>query len=116
MRHRYFYLDPDYLQALLASLDLMRVFNQLLLASGGDVEQTMEWMRYLQRQGYVDERVDLEEFFASLEDQQMVGRDSDGSLHLTSSRRTADSTERLRGGVLQSEAWRPRLSSGALFR
>jgi uncharacterized protein with von Willebrand factor type A (vWA) domain len=84
VRHRYLYLDPDYLQSLLAGLDLMRIFNQLLLASGGDVERTMEWMRYLQREGYIDERVDLEEFFASLEDQQMVGRDSDGSLQLTS--------------------------------
>ncbi|MEE8278409.1 MAG: hypothetical protein V3R89_06785 [Thermoanaerobaculia bacterium] len=51
MRHRYSYLDPDLLRALLAGLDLLRIFNQLLLASGGDVDEAMQWMRYLQQQG-----------------------------------------------------------------
>ncbi len=83
MRHRYGYLDPDLLRAILAGLDLLRVFNQLLLASGGDVEEAMRWMRYLQEQGHIDEGVDLEEFFASLEEQQMVARDGEGGIHLT---------------------------------
>ena len=64
MRHRYFHLDPDLLRQMLAGMDLMRLFNQLLLASAGDAEEAMAWMRYLQEQGYIDESVDLEAFFA----------------------------------------------------
>ncbi len=84
MRHRYCYLDPDLLQAILAGLDLMRLFNQLLLAAGGDVEEAMEWMWHLQEQGYIDDGIDLEAFFDSLEEQKVVGRDAEGGLQLTS--------------------------------
>ncbi|HEX2253936.1 MAG TPA: VWA domain-containing protein [Thermoanaerobaculia bacterium] len=83
MRHRYLHLDPALIQAILAGLDLLRLFNQLLLASGGDVDEAMEWMRYLQQQGYIDESVDLERFFADLEEQNMVERDGEGGLRLT---------------------------------
>jgi len=83
MRHRYRYLDPELLRSLLAGLDLMRLFNQLVLASGGDPEQAMDWMRELQRRGYLDQKVDLEAFFASLEEQNVVGRDGEGGLQLT---------------------------------
>ncbi|MDP9121159.1 MAG: VWA domain-containing protein [Acidobacteriota bacterium] len=84
MRHRYFHLDPELIQQILAGLDLLRLFNQLVLASGGDVEDAMEWMRYLKREGYISEEVDLEKFFASLEDENLVGRNSEGDLQLTS--------------------------------
>ncbi len=83
MRHRYRYLDPSLIEAILAGLDLLRLFNQLLLAAGGDVNEAMEWMRYLQQQGHIDDAVDLEAFFGSLEDQGTVVRDPDGDLHLT---------------------------------
>jgi len=42
VRHRYSHLDPDLLRSLLAHLDLTKLFNQLLLASGGDPEEAME--------------------------------------------------------------------------
>jgi Ca-activated chloride channel family protein len=84
MRHRYQYLDPALIQAILAGLDLLRLFNQLVLASGGDVDEAMNWMRYLQQEGYLAEEVDLDAFFASLEDQQLIGRDSEGGMSLTS--------------------------------
>lgn len=83
MRHRYFHLDHDLLRAIQASLDLLRLFNQLLLAAGGEAEEAMEWMRYLQQQGMIDESVDLEAFFASLEDQQLLARNDTGELQLT---------------------------------
>ncbi|MFL6201355.1 MAG: vWA domain-containing protein [Thermoanaerobaculia bacterium] len=83
MRHQYFYLDPELIRALLAGLDLLRLFNQLVLATGGDVEEAMDWMRYLQREGHISPDVDLEAFFASLEDQQLVDRDGEGGLQLT---------------------------------
>ena len=83
MRHQYLYLDPALLQAILAGLDLLRLFNQLILATGGDVEEAMDWMRYLQQQGHIPEEIDLEQFFASLEQQNLVGRDTEGGLQLT---------------------------------
>jgi Ca-activated chloride channel family protein len=83
MRHRYSHLDPELLRALLAGLDLMRLFQQLLLATGGDVEEAMEWMRQLQRQGAIDPSVDLDGFFAQLEEQQMIGRTPEGNMRLT---------------------------------
>jgi Ca-activated chloride channel homolog len=83
MRHRYLYLDPDLLRQLLAGLDLLRLWNQLVLASGGDVEEAMAWMRHLQQEGYIGAGVDLEAFFASLEDQQLLERAGDGSLRMS---------------------------------
>jgi Ca-activated chloride channel homolog len=83
MRHQYVYLDPALLQAILAGLDLLRLFNQLVLASGGDVEEAMEWMRYLQEQGHLPQELDLDAFFASLENQNLVERNGEGGLQLT---------------------------------
>jgi Ca-activated chloride channel homolog len=84
-RHRFLHLDPDLIRAILAGLDLLRLFNQLVLASAGDPAEAMEWMRYLQQQGYIDPSVDLESFFAQLEEQRLVGRTADGALALTGS-------------------------------
>ncbi len=85
MRHRYFFLDPDLVRALLAGLDLLRLWNQLVLATGGDVEEAMDWMRQLQEQGYIDPAVDLEAFFASLENQGLIQPDGEGGAVLTGS-------------------------------
>ena len=49
MRHRYSYLDPELIRQLLAEMGLRRLFNQLLLQSGGDVDEAMRWMRMLQQ-------------------------------------------------------------------
>ncbi len=83
MRHRYAHLDPELVRAILAGLDLLRLFNQLLLAAGGDAEEAMDWMRHLQREGYIDPSVDLEAFFDSLEQQQLIARDGQGGVQLT---------------------------------
>ncbi len=83
MRHRYQYLDPELLQQLLQGMDLMRFFQQLLLASGGDVEEAMEWMRRLQRQGVLDPGLDLEAFLEQLQERQLLSRDAQGELRLT---------------------------------
>ena len=83
MRHQYLYLDPELIRAILAGLDLLRLFNQLVLASAGDVDEAMDWMRYLQQQGHIPEDIDLEAFFATLEEQQLVQRDGEGGLQLT---------------------------------
>ena len=82
MRHRYRHLDPAMLQALLEGLNMQRIFNQLLLASGGDAEQAMEWMKYLQEQGYLPEDMDLDEFFEQMAQDQMLEVDGDGNVQL----------------------------------
>lgn len=72
------------MKQLLEGLELLRLFNELLLASGGDPQEVMDWLRHLQQQGYLDEGLDLEEFFARLEEQNLLQRDSAGSLSLSS--------------------------------
>ncbi len=83
MRHEYRHLDPALLQALLAGLDVLRLFQHLLLAAGGDPEEAMEWMRHLQREGVLDPDLDLEAFLADLEAQRLLARDGEGHLALT---------------------------------
>lgn len=61
---------------------MQRIFNQLLLASGGDVEQAMEWMRHLQEQGYLPEDMDLEAFFERMAREQMLEVDEEGNVRL----------------------------------
>ena len=85
MRHRYRYLDPSLLRALLAGLELQRLFNQLLLAASGDAEDAMDWMRQLQERGHISDSVDLEEFFDSLQRQRVIGPDGEGGVALTTS-------------------------------
>ena len=83
MRHRYSHLDPELLQQLLAGMDLMRLFQQLLLATAGDLDEAIEWLRNLQERGVLDPDLDLEAFLAQLEERQLVGRDREGALRLT---------------------------------
>jgi uncharacterized protein with von Willebrand factor type A (vWA) domain len=83
VRHRYQHLDPELIRRILAGIDLTRIWNQLLLAAGGDPEEAKNWMRYLQEQGYFDPSIDLEAFFDSLERQGLLERDGDGALVLS---------------------------------
>ena len=82
MRHRYTRLDPALLESLLADLDLRRVFNQLILAAGGDAEKARVWMRELQERGFIDRTADLEAFFARLAEDGIVESDGEGALTL----------------------------------
>src|SRR5436190_4472109 len=82
MRHRYGHLDPDLIRRLLEEMGLRRLFNHLLLQSGGDVEEAMRWMRMLQQRGYIDGDIDLEAFFAQLTEENVLGRDGEGNLVL----------------------------------
>ncbi len=84
MRHRYSYLDPDLIRQLLAEMGLRRLFNHLVLQSGGDVEEAMRWMRMLQERGYLDPNIDLDEFFAQLMAENILGTDAEGNMVLAS--------------------------------
>ena len=82
MRHRYSYLDSDLIRQLLAEMGLRRLFNHLLLQSGGDVDEAMRWMRALQDRGYIDPNVDLDAFFAQLMAENVIGQDAEGNVVL----------------------------------
>ena len=82
MRHRYSYLDPELIKQLLAEMGLRRLFNHLLLQSGGDVEEAMRWMRALQERGYIDPSIDLDAFFARLVEENIIGEDANGNVVL----------------------------------
>ncbi|HEX8155147.1 MAG TPA: hypothetical protein VF698_18590, partial [Thermoanaerobaculia bacterium] len=82
MRQRYSYLDPDLIRRLLSEMGLRRLFNHLLLQSGGDVEEAMRWMRALQERGLIDGDLDLDEFFAQMLAQNVIGQDGEGNLSL----------------------------------
>jgi len=83
MRHRYSHLDPDLIRRLLSEMGLRRLFNHLLLQSGGDVEEAMRWMRMLQERGYLDPDADLDAFFAQLLEENVIGQDGEGNLTLS---------------------------------
>src|ERR1700686_3689255 len=82
MRQRYSYLDPDLIRKLLAEMGLRRLFNHLLLQSGGDVEEAMRWMKALQERGYIDPNIDLDAFFARLVEENVIGQDANGNVVL----------------------------------
>ena len=82
MRHRYSYLDPELIRQLLAEMGLRRLFNHLLLQSGGDVEEAMRWMKALQERGYIDPNIDLDAFFARLVEENIIGQDANGNVVL----------------------------------
>jgi len=105
MRHRYAYLDPRLIQQLLNELGLRRLFNHLLLQTGGDVDEAMRWMRTLQDRGYIDPNIDLEEFFARLVDENVLGEDGNGNLFLAASGERQirrDALDEIFGGLKKS--------------
>jgi len=107
MRHRYGYLDPDLIRQLLAEMGLRRLFNQLLLQSGGDVEEAMRWMRMLQERGYIDPDVDLDAFFAQLLEENILGQDAEGNVTLASGGERQirrDALDEIFGGLQKSIA------------
>src|SRR5438128_1624652 len=67
---------------MLAEMGLRRLFNHLLLQTGGEVEEAMRWMRALQDRGYLDPDVDLDAFFARLTEENVIGQDANGNLVL----------------------------------
>lgn len=107
MRHRYGYLDPDLIRRLLAEMGLRRLFNHLLLQSGGDPEEAMRWMRALQERGYIDPGVDLDAFFARLMDENVMSEDGQGNLVLSPGGERQirrDALDQIFGGLQRSAA------------
>lgn len=107
MRHRYSFLDPELIRQMLAEMGLRRLFNHLLLQTGGEVEEAMQWMRALQERGYIDPNVDLEAFFARLTEENIIGQDGNGNMSLASGGERQirrDALDEIFGGLQKSAA------------
>ncbi len=72
MHFRYSALDPAMLSALETLDALRKLFDELVLRTGGDVDEALKWMRELQRRGYVDASINLSEFARTLESDGVV--------------------------------------------
>jgi len=107
VRHRYGYLDPAIIQELLNQLGLRRLFNHLLLQSGGDVDEAMRWMRALQERGHIDPSVNLDEFFARLVEENLLNEDGEGNLTLSAGGERhirRDALDQIFGGLKKAAA------------
>jgi len=83
MRWEYAEWD-EALERLLKSFEsLMSLFNYLLLMAGGDVDQVLKWMKYLQERGSLDPEIDLDEFRRRLEEQGVIEKLKEGGYSLT---------------------------------
>ena len=82
MRYRYEDYPIDLLRQLLTMQELMKLFLQLVLQTGGDVEEALRWMKYLQERGMIDPGIDLEEFRKALQESEVV-EDRGGQLALS---------------------------------
>lgn len=83
MDYRYGELPLDLLRALLTYEELLRLFLDLVMRSGGDVEEALSWLKELQKRGFIDPSIDLDAFREELEKQGLVGKDGAGNLVLT---------------------------------
>jgi Ca-activated chloride channel family protein len=82
MRYRYEDYPVDLLRQLLTMQELIKLFLQLVLQAGGDVEEALRWMQYLQDRGMIDPGIDLEEFRKALQQSEIV-EDRGGQLALS---------------------------------
>jgi uncharacterized protein with von Willebrand factor type A (vWA) domain len=82
MRYRYSDYPVDLLRQLLTMQELVKLFLQLVLQTGGDAEEALKWMRYLQERGMIDPGIDLDQFRKELQKTEMV-EDRGGTLALT---------------------------------
>jgi hypothetical protein len=59
VRYKYQDFPADLLRALLTLEELTRLFWQLVLQTGGDVEEALRWLETLQERGLIDPNLDL---------------------------------------------------------
>ena len=82
MKFRYSEWDEELIRRLLAQRDLLRLFNYLLLQTNGDVEEALNWMKYLQERGIIADDIDLAEFQRRLKQDRII-QERDNRLSLT---------------------------------
>jgi hypothetical protein len=82
VRYRYQDYPIDLLRQLLTLDELTKLFWQLVLQTGGDVEEALRWMKYLQERGMIDPAIDLDRFREELEKRELI-EDRNGTAVLT---------------------------------
>lgn len=84
MRFRYSEWDEELFKRLKQFKDLLSLFNYLVLQTNGNVDTTLEYMRYLQQQGYLSYDYNLDEFEKKLKTDEVIRIDK-GRRRLTRS-------------------------------
>ncbi len=80
MRIAYLQFDSEEARKRVTRAELMKLWNQLLLMSAGDVEQALEWLKQIaQRHGFGDQNW-FEEFVQSLIDERLIETNEGGTL------------------------------------
>jgi uncharacterized protein with von Willebrand factor type A (vWA) domain len=51
---------------------LYSYFNYLLLQANGDVHEVIQWMKYLQKKGFLNPDINMDEFIANLEEENLL--------------------------------------------
>jgi Ca-activated chloride channel family protein len=83
VRYRYQDYPADLVRALLTLEELTKLFWQLVLQTGGDVEEALNWMKYLQERGLIDPSIDLGRFREELQKRELI-EDREGTAVLSS--------------------------------
>ncbi|MFN0152318.1 MAG: vWA domain-containing protein [bacterium] len=78
-RFRYFRFDEALLRDLAEFQNVLDLFNHLLLQSDGDVDEALEMLRYLAKQGYLPDGFDVEKFAKRLEEEEYIEVSDDGA-------------------------------------
>ncbi len=72
MRYNYSKWDDSLISQMVLEHGLDQLFNHLLLQANGDVSHVLSMMHYLQQQGYIDQKIDLDKFQKSLEEKNII--------------------------------------------
>lgn len=84
MRYRYTKWDPKRHAQKLDLKSLFKIFNHLLLQTGGDVDEALHWMEHLGEQyGFLDKDFDIEQFKKLLEEHGVIESGGKGLSKLT---------------------------------
>lgn len=84
MKYRYSHWDDEEFKKVLSVMGLMHLFNQLLLITGGNVDEALEIMKLLQGKGIISPDADLNSFREEIEEKNIIKMDSSGMFKLTS--------------------------------
>jgi Ca-activated chloride channel homolog len=83
VRYEYFEWDPRAWERMFGFEQLRKLFHYLVTATAGDVQQALEILERLKRQGYLPADTDLGQFRRDLQEREEIERDVEGKLGLT---------------------------------
>ena len=97
MRYRYSSWDDEEVRRILQALGLMNLYSQLLLMTGGDVEEVFRILKILQQRGIIGADIDLDAFREELLRQNLISK---GAAPSAASRLTRKGEKKLRSDFL----------------